>query len=106
MIIKIGNIELKDWANPRVNGINWTTPYRFVVGTIFDGSHYTEQPFQERTMVLISANSLGKKYPEFWGDLRVLGKNYQPEEPFSSYEEAQRDVDQFLQRMSRLIAFA
>ena len=59
----------------------------------------------KRTMILIDANSLGKKWAEFGGDLRFLEKSYQREE-FSSYEEAQRHVDKFLRQMSRLMAFA
>jgi hypothetical protein len=101
-MIKIGKIQLMDWECPIIQGSQWITPYRFSLGTQFDGNHYVD--WSERTMVFINCGAPGDFWVEFWGDLRFLDKIYLVQR-YSSYEDAKEKVDKFLGQMDRLMAF-
>src|ERR1700723_1817058 len=105
-MIKVGKIELDDWAYPCVNGIIWSTPYRFTPGTIFNGSHYL-YAFKERTMIFLDCRGVGSSFEvwaEFYGELSFLQQFYS-DKKFASYSEAKEWIDIFLHRISGLTRF-
>ncbi len=101
MLIKIGNLELTEWVKPE----GWHTPYRFVPCPDDPNRDFSKPPnLRYLGYVMVNYGVVQKWFVQFDGIIEHFKTSF-IERQYSSYEEAQEDVDNFLIRMSKLVAF-
>jgi hypothetical protein len=97
--MKVGKVELDDWIQPVVGGVQYNTWIRLARGSTYSGFSIFH------TCIHINYGYPQKWFPEFCGELQFLEDSYQSKQ-FSSYEDAKEYVDRFLLQMDRLMVFA
>lgn len=101
MLIKIGNLEFTEWVKPE----GWHTPYRFIPSPDDPQRDFSKPPtLRYLGYVMVNYGSDRKWFVEFDGAIEHFESSF-IKRSYSSYEEAQEDVDAFLIKISKLAAF-